>query len=581
MGKLNDLTGQQFGRWTVLERDYDIKKKNIYWKCKCECGTLRSVAGTSLRSGISASCGCEKDEKTSIRVKNQVEDLAGQTFGKWTVLRLDDSEERISKRGARWICRCECGTERSVLGYSLKLGRSTNCGCVTSNKINDLTGQKFYKLKVLCLDTSDYDKIHGYKWICKCDCGNEISVYSGRLSSGQTKSCGCLKKATKENKTPYPEVHVGDKFGMLTVLSKSNEHKGKGTYWLCKCDCGTERFIQDHSLKSGITTSCGCKRGIPKNDLTGRTFGELYVVRYSEEKSQKENRIIWECRCSCGNLRFYQSNALLSKRVISCGCKSRKRTSKRTFLDITGQKFGRLLVLSVDHRDMDNQGNSTYFWLCQCDCGNTKIVKGTALRSGTIVSCGCMQAEASANRAKSRIINLVGKKFGILTVLGREESKTEDGKSLGYWRCSCDCGNEKLVQGYYLKKGMITSCGCLKQSKLELYVVQYFDEHNYEASIDYNSQVRFDDLRGYGDGMLSYDFAFYQNGKLKCLIECQGKQHYTSVEFFGGEEQLAKQQIHDEIKREYAKSINVKLIEIPYTAEIYENVEKILDTELI
>lgn len=581
MGNFVDLTGQQFGRWTVIERDYDIKKKNIYWKCKCECGTLRSVAGTSLRGGISVSCGCEKDEKTSIRTKKQVEDLTNQTFGKWTVLRFDDSEDRSSKRGARWVCRCECGTERSVLGYALKFGRSTSCGCDTTKKIKDLTGQTFYKLKVLHMDTSDYDKKRGYKWICKCDCGNEISVYSGRLSSGQTKSCGCLKNETKEKRIRYPKVNVGDKFGMLTVLSRSDQHRGKGTYWYCRCDCGTERYINDYTLKSGITKSCGCKRGIPKENLTGRLFGNLQVVRYAEEESKKKKRIIWECRCSCGNIKYLQTNTLISGNTLSCGCLSREKSSERTFLDITGQKFGRLLALSVDHREMDNQGNSKYFWLCQCECGNTKIVDGAVLRRGDTVSCGCVQAEASANRAKSRIIDLVGRKFGILTVLGREESESEDGKSFGYWKCSCDCGNEKLVQGYHLTRGMVISCGCLKQSKLELYVVQYFDEKNYEASVDYNSQVRFEDLRGYGDGMLSYDFAVYRNGQLKFLIECQGQQHYKPVEMFGGEEQFAKQQIHDEIKRNYAKDIDVKLIEIPYTAEVYENVKKILDDELI
>ena len=45
---------------------------------------------------------------------------------------------------------------------------------------------------------------------------------------------------------------------------------------------------------------------------------------------------------------------------------------------------------------------------------------------------------------------------------------------------------------------------------------------------------------------------------------------------FGGEEQFAKQQLHDEIKREYAKKLNVKLIEVPYTVVTYEEVKDIL-----
>ncbi len=89
-------------------------------------------------------------------------------------------------------------------------------------------------------------------------------------------------------------------------------------------------------------------------------------------------------------------------------------------------------------------------------------------------------------------------------------------------------------------------------------------------------QKRFDDLRGYSDGMLSYDFSVIKNNKIFDLIECQGQQHYKPVKLFGGTEQFAKQQIHDEIKREYAKKMGVPLIEIPYTVVNYEDVKEIL-----
>lgn len=124
---------------------------------------------------------------------------------------------------------------------------------------------------------------------------------------------------------------------------------------------------------------------------------------------------------------------------------------------------------------------------------------------------------------------------------------------------------------------MITSCGCLKQSKLELYVLQYFDEKGYINSVDYEYQKRFDDLRGYGEKKLSYDFAFYSDQKLQYLIECQGQQHYGPVGIFGGENQFVKQQLHDKIKKDYASRLGVHLIEIPYYAETYEKVKEILE----
>lgn len=61
--------------------------------------------------------------------------------------------------------------------------------------------------------------------------------------------------------------------------------------------------------------------------------------------------------------------------------------------NISGQKFGRLTAISVDHVEHKTYGN-IYFWKCICDCGNTKVCQGSHLRSGGIKSCGCLQKEA-------------------------------------------------------------------------------------------------------------------------------------------------------------------------------------------
>ena len=569
MSSFIDLTGNRFGRWTVLERDTSKNKKNIYWICKCDCGTIRSVAGTSLRSGISVSCGCEKDEKTSIRTRNSAEDLTGKRFGKWVVLRRDLSDNQNSKRGARWICRCDCGTEKSVLGYSLKFGRSTSCGCDNRNRYIDLTGQRYGKLTVLRRDTETNHKGKSVWWICQCDCGNIVSVSSGRLRSGQTQSCGCLRYAKRERQT---DDLVGKQFGFWTVLSKDSSKK-RESFYICQCKCGTIKSVSASSLKRGLSQSCGCKRSVPKDDLTGKRFGFLTVLGVDEDNKKK--RVYWKCQCDCGNIKSYQAEPLISGRVKSCGCMSRTQSAQRQFKDIKGKRFGRLVVLDVDHKETDNCGNTSYFWRCQCDCGNEIVVIGDSLRNGSTQSCGCLQAEASAKRAKERTIDLTGRRFGLLTVIERVELD-DSGMGYGLWKCQCDCGNIKLADGHFLRIGAICSCGCLSQSKYELFVLQYFEEKGYENAIDYEYQKRFSELRGYGGKPLSYDFAFYVSGELKYLIECQGQQHYKPIPMFGGEEQFAKQQLHDEEKRSYAEKINATLIEIPYTVESIEDVRKIL-----
>lgn len=56
-------------------------------------------------------------------------DLTGKVFGRWTVLQFD----RVARNGdSCWVCECICGTVKSVNGYHLRSGRSTSCGCLSS-----------------------------------------------------------------------------------------------------------------------------------------------------------------------------------------------------------------------------------------------------------------------------------------------------------------------------------------------------------------------------------------------------------------------------------------------------------------
>ena len=63
---------------------------------------------------------------------NRLIDLTGKRFGRWTVLCIDDSYERKPKEGAYWLCRCDCGVVKSVAGRTLRGGSSKSCGCLRS-----------------------------------------------------------------------------------------------------------------------------------------------------------------------------------------------------------------------------------------------------------------------------------------------------------------------------------------------------------------------------------------------------------------------------------------------------------------
>ena len=70
------------------------------------------------------------------------------------------------------------------------------------------------------------------------------------------------------------------------------------------------------------------------------------------------------------------------------------------FIDLTGQKFGRLTVTSRADEYVSPKGQRHIRWICNCDCGKQVVVKGNHLKSGNTKSCGCLESETTAQRNK-------------------------------------------------------------------------------------------------------------------------------------------------------------------------------------
>lgn len=68
-------------------------------------------------------------------------------------------------------------------------------------------------------------------------------------------------------------------------------------------------------------------------------------------------------------------------------------------IDLTGKRFGRLVV---KQRAADYEAYRPC-WLCDCDCGRSKVVRGSSLKHGSTKSCGCLLAESSRNTLRQRI----------------------------------------------------------------------------------------------------------------------------------------------------------------------------------
>lgn len=130
------------------------------------------------------------------------------------------------------------------------------------------------------------------------------------------------------------------------------------------------------------------------NDLVGQKFGKLTVVKYDGVKHHKKSNSyshFYICQCECGNITRVGRGALKCGRSKSCGCSNPKH-------NIIGKKFGRLAVISLDHKVQrykasGQKGGYREFYNCLCDCGNTCIVEKWQIISGNTKSCGCYRID--------------------------------------------------------------------------------------------------------------------------------------------------------------------------------------------
>ena len=110
---------------------------------------------------------------------------------------------------------------------------------------------------------------------------------------------------------------VGQRFGMLTVISQAESTESGKRRWLCRCDCGTEKVIIGSNLRRGTTVSCGCKG---KRDLTGQRVGRLTVLERSEQYGTRGSRKtqLWKCLCDCGEVTYKATDSLTNPDISMC-----------------------------------------------------------------------------------------------------------------------------------------------------------------------------------------------------------------------------------------------------------------------
>lgn len=109
---------------------------------------------------------------------------------------------------------------------------------------------------------------------------------------------------------------TGQTFEMLTIIGRADDPRK--SRWTCRCECGQIRDFFLVNLRLGKVVSCGCQKRSKLDDLTGRVFTRLTVIRRSPNGKPGIPR--WECRCECGAFTEALAGNLKAGTVKSCGC---------------------------------------------------------------------------------------------------------------------------------------------------------------------------------------------------------------------------------------------------------------------
>lgn len=162
--------------------------------------------------------------------------------------------------------------------------------------------------------------------------------------------------------------------------------------------------------------------------------------------------VLYRCFCS-----LYATCTAQEWKAGIGGCSCRGDYIAFPKADLRGARFSRLVVTGWKDR-----GKLHHRWYCACDCGAAeKAIQLSSLQSGATRSCGCLAEEAKRARRGIIKVDLTGRRYGRLTVVGQAERKGVSRTSR--WTCQCDCGRSHEASSSDLEEGKVTSCGCAKR----------------------------------------------------------------------------------------------------------------------
>ena len=341
---------------------------------------------------------------------------------------------------------------------------------------------------------------------------------------------------------------IGKIFGELVVIDISDKTDKHGSTFLkCRCSCGEIEEYVLGVLNAKRVTHC---KNHKLRVLIGKTFGDWFVTNISERVVGERSKCYCLCMV-CGSYRWVITKDLLNGKSKSCGCSNGIKTSKRCSVDEAGNTFGDLQVIERVGTNNDKKA----IWKVRCSCGEVFVTSGKHLRGGRTKCRSCNYKD----NAKKRRVDITGKKFGMLTAI-----KCFDENNYRQWLFMCDCGRYKVCDKEAVCCGSTKSCGCLGS----------YGESIIRKLLD-DSGVKFDEQKTFCNCILQkkLKFDFYID-EIKTVIEFDGKQHFESIPFWGGDEALNLTRLKDKIKDTYCHKNNIKMLRISYLD--INNIESIL-----